>query len=651
VELFAPSVAASPWDAREAMHVRNAVFGAALRDDPSPYLYVENVFTAATYATMLEHFPPDDALRPWDAQGLNGSYDRRYEINLPREAARLSAADQAFWLGAAAYLLSADFARLLFERFAPYARARFGEAFEDPAFVRDRLRSTLILNQHDAGYYLGPHTDRHERVFTALFYFPERAGFDHLGTTLYRPLEHGFACSGVKHHDPAKFEARETVPYRPNSVLIFPKSDVLFHGVQPLTAEQLCGSRRRGMQVQFLLHNERPRASCRTTLRAVIPEEMRAADELTISLRLTNRAAVVLDSDFPYQTQLGYRWYDERGRELDPDVSVRSPLPRAIPPGQTVPAAMRVVAPSMSGRYALRLSLVQEGVAWFDDIDPSNGIEVPVRVSAPASAVESPDPPAAGDALRDIVPPSGDVALGEGWYPLERAGETVFRWVEGRALVHVAALRPVRHVLHLAVEPGPGVGLAPFPLTASLADGRELGTATVAGKQTVRFDLPPESPSLFSVALSASGGGRTSAADPRVLDFRVFAVAVERIADVFPSWAVPAAGFHPLERDGAETFRWIGGEAIVELHPSRRDRLEFDAESGPGMRSRPFRLRVVRPDGTELVDLEVGTRTRVVVPLAISDRVESIVLRADGGGVTIASDPRNLDFRVFAPRL
>jgi hypothetical protein len=632
--------ATGAWDQREAEFVRRAVFVAALRPEPSPHLYVENVFSPVTYAEMLRLYPADASLHRWENPGEAsmrfGNYTRRREIHIPAEAQRLPPEQRAFWLDVAAFLHGEHFARTLLARFEPYARARFGDAVDDESFVRDRLRGTMIVNEHDADYYLGPHTDRGEKVFTCLFYFPEHAGLDHLGTTLYRPLEDGFTCGGLAHHDPARFARRETIPYRPNSALMFARTDVMFHGVHALTAQELRGSKRRSIQMQFWVHNARPREACKTTLWAAAPDGIRAGGDELVPFRLTNRAAAELDSGFPYTTNLSYRWFDADGREVGQDDGVRTPLPRALAPGETAGDAMRVVAPSAPGEYVLRLSAVQEGVAWFDDVDPSNGVAAHVSVYDPAAT----------DFAADVVPPGDDIALGDGWYPVERAGGAAFRWVAAGATVHVAALRPVRHVLRVVAEPGPGVGLQPFTLTARLRDGRELGAATVGGKQTIAFALPPEAPCVHSITLAAAGGGKASPNDARVLNFRVFSVAVERTRDVFAAWAVPASGFYPPERQDDELFRWARGGATVELDPARRDVLEFDAESGPGMGSKPFELRVTGDGGVELVRAEIGSRTRVRVPLR--DAGASLRLNADGGGAVVGGDPRTLDFRVFA---
>ena len=321
----------------------------------------------------------------------------------------------------------------------------------------------MIVNEHDADYYLGPHTDRAEKVFTCLFYFPEHAGLDHLGTTLYRPLEDGFTCGGLAHHDPARFARRDTIPYRANSALMFARTDVMFHGVHALTEEQLRGSKRRSIQMQFWAQNARPREACKTTLWAAAPAGIRAGGDELVPFRLTNRAPAQLDSGFPYPTNLSYRWFDADGREVGQNDGVRTPLPRALAQGETADDAMRVVAPSAPGEYVLRLSAVQEGVAWFDDIDPNNGMTAHVSVYDPATTQ-----PRRRTSYR---PPTTSRWAKAGTRSNARATR-YFGGSANGATVHVAALRPVRHVLRIVAEPGPGVGLQPFTLTARLRDGR-----------------------------------------------------------------------------------------------------------------------------------------------------------------------------------
>jgi hypothetical protein len=486
-----PWADAAIWDEREARHVRRAILEAPLLEDPSAYLYVENVFSPAAYAAILRLLPTDpEAFRRWRTPGDDptlwfGNYEQRREIDLPQDAHRLSPERRAFWSALAAFLGAPHFAHTLLERFPAYSRARFGAQLDEPSFAEERLGCSVSFHEHDAGYYLGPHTDHREKVFSALFYFPEREGLDHLGTTLYRPLQRDFTSDGSVHHDPAGFERRRTIPYRPNSALVFARTDVMFHGVDPLTAADLQGSRRRGIHMQFWLRNERPRSDIKVTVEAAVPSTIRAGADTLLTYRLTNRAGSQLASAYPQWTQMGYRWVDANGAADESNDAVRTALPAALAPGESGSGRMRVVAPRTPGRYLLRLSVIQEGVAWFDDIDPDNGATESVTVWDEG---EHTSPPC------DIVPDAEDIALGAGWQPVEREGGRAFRWVENDAVVHVAALNPVHHALCALVEPGPGVAPAPLLLTARLGDGAEIGSISVESKQVVRFPLPAGPP-------------------------------------------------------------------------------------------------------------------------------------------------------------
>jgi hypothetical protein len=51
-------------------------------------------------------------------------------------------------------------------------------------------------------------------------------------------------------------------------------------------------------------------------------------------------------------------------------------------------------APARPGRYVLRIALVQEHVAWFDDLDPGAGWAGEIEVALPQAPVSVPAGPA-----------------------------------------------------------------------------------------------------------------------------------------------------------------------------------------------------------------------------------------------------------------
>lgn len=59
-------------------------------------------------------------------------------------------------------------------------------------------------------------------------------------------------------------------------------------------------------------------------------------------------------------------------------------VPRSLFPNETIEVSARVVAAARSGLARLRITLVQEGVSWFDDHDPSGALEGDVESARPS---------------------------------------------------------------------------------------------------------------------------------------------------------------------------------------------------------------------------------------------------------------------------
>ena len=250
----------------------------------------------------------------------------------------------------------------------------------------------------------------------------------------------------------------------------------------------------------------------------------------------------------------------------------------------------------------------------------------------------------------DIIPDSSDIALGRGWYAVENFAGTRFRWASNDAEILAVALQPVRHVLLLTVEPGPGVGLKPFTLQVKEGD-KEIAALEVRGKQEFRVDLPPAGPKVYRLVLHVDGGGKTIANDTRVLNFRVFEISVDRAdRDVLPAEMQLGSGWYPFERNADSAFRWVSNDArVLVQNPAGTAHLDLDLAPGPGVGNKPFVLHVLQNSGGELkpiADVQVQARQRIEVALPKGENVE-LVLRVDGGGSKVPGDDRELNFRVF----
>ncbi|HEY4441479.1 MAG TPA: GSCFA domain-containing protein [Candidatus Elarobacter sp.] len=119
--------------------------------------------------------------------------------------------------------------------------------------------------------------------------------------------------------------------------------------------------------------------------------------------------------------------------------------------------------------------------------------------------------------------------------------------------------------------------------------------------------------------------------------------------------AALGSGWHPVEHDRGERFRWASGDALIYV-PVLRDvdhRLSLDLEPGPGVGSQPFALEVYDDDdGVLLTTLAVRGRQTVHFTLPASlPAMHALRLHVVDGGRHTPGDERLLDFRAFAVTL
>lgn len=155
---------------------------------------------------------------------------------VPKQLASLPQAKKVFWEGVAQWMLSGRIANIFLNKFSPYIQARFKNA-GNVSFYNECMLIEDITN-----YSLGPHSDSPKKVLSVLFYLPEDDAHPELGTSIYLPKQEGFTCDGGQHHTFEHFNKMHTMPFVPNSVFAFLKTNNSFHGVEPLA---LPGTRRR----------------------------------------------------------------------------------------------------------------------------------------------------------------------------------------------------------------------------------------------------------------------------------------------------------------------------------------------------------------------------------------------------------------------
>ena len=112
--------------------------------------------------------------------------------------------------------------RLYLADFKEEALAKFG--------IEKKCSLEVSFVRQQPGYTLGPHTDSPRKVLTVLIYLPADSSSEEAGTVIYG--SDGFRCSGKAHHRFKDFERVKAIPFLPNTVFVFQKSDISFHGVE-----------------------------------------------------------------------------------------------------------------------------------------------------------------------------------------------------------------------------------------------------------------------------------------------------------------------------------------------------------------------------------------------------------------------------------
>ena len=238
-------------------HIESRLERAQLEHSPFPHVVVADFFPADVYADILRFNPfRTDAgaqwLPPEESSNVSARtpYFARKQIDL-RGAHRFEAPQAAteFWARLRDTFLDGNwFERLVFAKHESYFRTRFGDLVDDDDFF-SLMCTELFLQRHEPGFVIGPHTDLPTRIFTCIFSFADRDGFEEYGTQLMAHKDRLVRCWGKDHYPPDGFVVRKLVPYRPNNFLLFFKTRHSFHSVAAV--DERVPNQRYGMQFQF----------------------------------------------------------------------------------------------------------------------------------------------------------------------------------------------------------------------------------------------------------------------------------------------------------------------------------------------------------------------------------------------------------------
>jgi cyclopropane fatty-acyl-phospholipid synthase-like methyltransferase len=103
--------------------------------------------------------------------------------------------------------------------------------------------------------------------------------------------------------------------------------------------------------------------------------------EFNVEVEIHNQSNFILNSYRPHPVNIAYHWMDEFGTKSLIFDGERSSILPSIEAMDKKIYKVRIKAPKTSGKYILRVTLVQEGVRWFDEFPTNLAINIPVLVN------------------------------------------------------------------------------------------------------------------------------------------------------------------------------------------------------------------------------------------------------------------------------
>jgi hypothetical protein len=220
-----------------ARHIASALDVVSVDASPGPHLQIADLLPQELYEELLASIPPAESFAVADRTKAN--FD-------PDKAPEASPELRATWTWFHDEIIDALVKPRLMDVFAPWLTSSYHEVFgrelgdEALALKHHALSGRLMLRR--PGYRLQPHRDMKIAAMTGLVYFARPGDSPDHGTELYR-VENDRPAPFMKTYYPEAHGAQaalaRTVPFRPNSALVFMNVPGMAHGAHiPADATQ-----------------------------------------------------------------------------------------------------------------------------------------------------------------------------------------------------------------------------------------------------------------------------------------------------------------------------------------------------------------------------------------------------------------------------
>ena len=231
-------------------HINEKLLNTELETDPWTYKFIEKIFPDDFYQEILQNIPSSEYYKSRvtiDKNAKKSNYNsERYVFPITQEnLLTLNDDEKKFWHNLMLMICSNQILNTVMTIFKTTLDTRMNNLSK---IEKDKLglKNYKIVKKAEIvkdfkKYHLGAHTDNYNKFITFLFYFPKNNTLEKLGTAIYKK-NMNFSLEEVAKHQTAEdtkkyFTKIKTCKFHPNSLLIFPRTNKSFHGVDEVNIE------------------------------------------------------------------------------------------------------------------------------------------------------------------------------------------------------------------------------------------------------------------------------------------------------------------------------------------------------------------------------------------------------------------------------
>ena len=236
-------------------HIINQISSSPLITDPFGHKFIENIFPKNYYQNLLSHLPSKSHYISIKKTGsVPSDYSpERYIFNLldKEHMDKLNQEKKSFFSELINILLSKELFLSVTSNFSQIIDNRLNNLSElekqklGTKNFNFSIRTALVKDY--TKYNLGVHTDTVGKLMSFLFYIPENDTLSNIGTSLYKSVSKINSDTKqdlvedqhfTKDQTKKNFKKIKTCPFIPNSLFLFPRTRLSFHGVEEVNIDQ-----------------------------------------------------------------------------------------------------------------------------------------------------------------------------------------------------------------------------------------------------------------------------------------------------------------------------------------------------------------------------------------------------------------------------